>query len=71
MLAGLSVLCFRQCPWYLEYVMMYARYKFCRCAEWAAEAGLLFPLREWSIHGSELLLTPGTLLMNASVIPVA
>ena len=71
MLAGLSVVCFRQCPWYLECVMMYARYKFCRCARWAAEAGLLFLLREWSIHVWELLLTPGILLMNASVVPVA
>ena len=71
MLAGLSVLCFRQFPWYLECVMMYAWYKFCRCAEWAAEAGMLFPLREWSVHGCGLLLTPGIFLMNASVVPVA
>ena len=45
-LAGLSVVCFRQCPWYLECVVMYARYKFCRYTRWAAEAGLLFSLRE-------------------------
>ena len=42
-LAGFSVLCFCQCPWYLECVMMYARYKFCRYVEWAVEARLLFP----------------------------
>ena len=49
MLAGLSVLCFRLCPWYLECVVVYARYTFCRYTQWAAEAGLLFLLRDWSI----------------------
>ena len=49
MLAGLSVLCFRRCPWYLECVVMYAQYKFRRYMRWAVEAELLFPLRNWSI----------------------
>ena len=49
MLVGLSVLCFRQCPWYLKCIVMYARYKFCGYMRWAAEAKLLFLLRDWSI----------------------
>ena len=49
MLAGLSVLCFRQCPWYLECIVMYARYEFCVYMRWAAEAELLVLLRIWSI----------------------
>ena len=32
MLAGLSVLCFCQCPWYLKCVVMYARYRLSRCS---------------------------------------
>ena len=39
------VLCFRQCPWYLECVIMYARYSFNGCTRWAAEAELLFLFR--------------------------
>ena len=45
MLASLSVLCFRQCPWYLKCIVMYARYKFCGYMRWAAEAELLLPLQ--------------------------
>ena len=71
MLAGLSVLCFHQCPWYLECVVMYARYKFCRCTRWAAEAELLFPLQDWSILGEKLLLTPDIWLVDLSVVPIA
>ena len=71
MLAGLSVLCFRQCPWYLKCIVMYARYKFRGYMRWAAEAELLFPLRYWSILGGKLLLTPGIWLVNLSVVPVA
>ena len=48
-LADLSVLCFRQCSWYLKCVVMYARYKFCGYMRWAAEAELLFLLQDWSI----------------------
>ena len=49
---------------------MYARYKFCGYMRWAAEAELLFPLRDWSILGWKLLLTLGILLVNLSVVPV-
>ena len=70
MLAGLAVLCFRQCPWYLECVVMYARYKFCGYMRWAAEAELLFLLRGWSILGGKLLLTPGIWLVNPFVVPI-
>ena len=59
MLAGLSVVCFRQCPWYLKCVVMYARYKFCGYMRWAAEAELLLLLWDWSIFGGKVLLTPG------------
>ena len=71
MLAGLSVVCLRQCPWYLECIVMYARYKFRRYTRWAAEAGLLFLLRESSILEWKLLLAPGIWLVNLSVVPVA
>ena len=71
MLAGLSVLCFRRCPWYLERVVMYAWCKTCRHSGWVAEAELLFPLRDWSILGGKLLLTPGIWLVNPSVVPIA
>ena len=71
MLAGLSVVCFRQCPWYLECVVMYARYKYCGYMRWAAEAELLFSLRDWSVIGGRLLLTPGIWLVNLFVVPIA
>ena len=71
MLAGLSVLCFRQCPWYLKCIVMYARYKFCGYMRWAAEAELLFPFREWSDFGGELFLAPSVWLVSRSVILVA
>ena len=71
MLAGLSVLCFCQCPWYLKCVVMHARYKFCGYMRWAAEAELLFLLRDWSILGWKVLLTPSIWLANLSVVPVA
>ena len=35
MLVGLSVVCFRQGPWYLECVVMYVRYTLCGCTGWA------------------------------------
>ena len=38
---------------------------------WAAEAALLFPLRDWSIFGGKVLLTPSIWLANLSVVPVA
>ena len=44
-LADLSVLCFRQCPWYLKCVVMYARYSFNGYMRWATEAELLFLLQ--------------------------
>ena len=71
MFVGLFIVCFHQCPWYLECAMMYVRYRVCRCTEWAAEAGLLFPLRDWSIFGAKVLLTPGIWLVNLSVVPIA
>ena len=70
-LAGLSVVCFRQCPRYLECVVMYARYKFCRYTRWATEAGLLFSLRESLILRWKLLLALSISLVNLSVVPVA
>ena len=71
MLAGLSVVCFRQCPWYFDCVVMYARHKFCRCMRGAAEAGLLFSLRESLILRWKLLLALSISLVNLSVVPVA
>src|SRR4051812_6488385 len=71
MLAGFFVLCFHQCPWYLECVAMYVRYKFCRYMRWVAEAELLFLLWDWSILERKLLLTPGIWLVNLSVGPIA
>ena len=50
---------------------MYAWHKFCRCTRWAAEAGLLFSLRESLILGWKLLLTHGISLVNLFVVPVA
>ena len=71
MLAGLSVLCFRQCPWYLKCVVMYARYKFRGYMRWAAEAELLLLLRDWSILRGKLLLSAGIWLVNFFVVPIA
>ena len=71
MLAGLSVLCFRRCPWYLECVVMYARCKSCRYMRWVAEAELLFPFREWSNFGRKLFLAPGIWLGSRSVVCIA
>ena len=70
-LAGLSILCFRRCPWYLECVVMYARCKSCRYMRWVAEAELLFPFREWSNLGGKLFLAPGVRLVSRSVVFVA
>ena len=50
---------------------MHAWYKFCGYTRWAAEAELLFPLRDWSIFGAKVLLTPGIWLVNLSVVPIA
>ena len=71
MLAGLSVLCFRQCPWYLECVVMYAWCKSRRYSRWVAEAELLFPFREWSNFGGKLFLAPGVRLAGRSVVSIA
>ena len=71
MLAGLSVLCFRQCPWYLECVVMYAWCKSCQHSGWVAEAELLFPFREWSNFGGKLFLAPGVRLVSHSVVFIA
>ena len=71
MLAGLSVLCFRRCPWYLECVVMYAWCESCRYSGWVAEAELLFPLGEWSNFGGKLFLAPGVRLASRSVVFIA
>ena len=71
MLVGLSALCFRRCPWYLECVVMRAWYKFCQYSRWVAEAELLFAFREWSNVGGELFLAPGVLLASRSVVFIA
>ena len=71
MLAGLSVLCFRQCPWYLERVVMYVWCKSCQYSGWVAEAELLFPSREWSNFGGKLFLAPGVRLASRSVVFIA
>ena len=68
MLAGLSVLCFRRCPWYLECIVMCAWCKFDHYSRWVAEAELLFVFREWSNVGGELFLAPGVLLASRSVV---
>ena len=70
MLAGLSVLCFCRCPWYLECVVMYTRCKSCQYRRWAA-AELLFPFREWSNFGGKLFLAPGVRLASRSVVFIA
>ena len=71
MLAGLSVLCFRRCPWYLERVVMYAWCKYCQYSGWVAGAELLFPFQEWSNFGGELFLAPGVRLAGRSVVFIA
>ena len=71
MLAGLSVLCFRRRPWYLECVVMYARCKFCRYRRWVVEAEQLFPFREWSNFRGKLFLAPGVWLVSRSVVFIA
>ena len=71
MLAGLSILCFRRCPWYLECVVMYAWCKPRRYGRWVAEAELLFPFREWSNFGGKLLLAPDVRLASRSVVFIA
>ena len=68
MLAGLSVLCFRRCPWYLECVVMYTWCKSCEYSRWVAGTELLFPFREWSNFRGKLLLAPGTWLVSRSVV---
>lgn len=50
---------------------MYVRYKFRGYMRWAAEAELLFPLRDWSVLGGRLLLTPCIWLVNLFIVPVA
>ena len=71
MLAGLSVLCFRRCPWYLERIVMYAWCKSCQYSRWVAEAELLFPFREWSNFGRKLFLAPRVWLVSRSVVFIA
>ena len=71
MFAGLSVLCFRRRPWYLECVVMYARCKSCRYKRWVAEAKLLFPFREWSNFEGKLFLALGIWLVSRSVFFIA
>ena len=71
MLAGLSILCFRRCPWYLECVVMYAWCKSCQYSRWVAEAELLFPFREWSNFRGKLFLAPGVQLASRSVVFIA
>ena len=71
MLAGLSVLCFRRCPWYLERVVMYTWCKSCQHSGWVAEDELLFPFREWSNLGGKLFLAPGVRLASCSVVFIA
>ena len=68
MLAGLSVLCFRRCPWYLECVVMYVWCEFCQYSRWVAEAELLFPFQEWSNFRGKLFLAPGVRLVSRSVV---
>ena len=71
MLAGLSILCFRRCPWYLESVVMCAWCKFRQYSRWVAEAELLFAFQEWSNVRGELFLAPGVLLASRSVVFIA
>ena len=71
MRAGLSVLCFRRCPWYLECVVMYTRCKSCQYRRLAAEAELLFLFREWSNFGGKLFLAPGVRLAGRSIVFIA
>ena len=71
MLAGLSVLCFRRCPWYLECVVMCAWCKFCQYSRWVAETELLFAFREWSNVEGKQFLAPGVRLASRSVVFIA
>ena len=71
MFAGLPVLCFRRCPWYLERIVMYAWCESCRYSGWVAEAELLFPFREWSNFRGKLFLAPGVQLASQSVVFIA
>ena len=70
-LAGLSILCFRRCPWYLECVVMYAWCESHRYGRWVAEAELLFPFRGWSNFRGKLFLAPGVRLASRSVVFIA
>ena len=69
--AGLSILCFRRCPWYLECVVMYAWCKLCQYSRWAAEAELLFLFWEWSNFRGKVFLAPGVRLASRSVVSIA
>ena len=71
MLAGLSVLCFCRCPWYLECVVMCAWCEFCQYGTWVAEDELLLVLREQSNIEGELFLAPGILLASRSIVFIA
>ena len=71
MLAGLSVLCFRRCPWYLECVVMYTWCKSCEYSRWVAEAELLFPFWEWSNFRGKVFLATGVRLASRSVVSIA
>ena len=71
MFAGLPVLCFRRCPWYLEHVVMCAWCKFCQYNTWVVEHKLLLASREWSNVGGELFLAPGVRLVSRSIVFIA
>ena len=71
MFAGLSILCFNRCPWYLECVVMYARCEPYWYKGWATEAELLFPFWESSNFGRKLFLAPGVRLVSRSVVFIA
>ena len=70
-LAGLSILCFRRCPWYLECVVMYEWCESCQYSRWVAETELLFPFREWSNFRGKVFLAPGVRLASRSVVSIA
>ena len=71
MFAGLSVLSFHRCPWYLERIVMYAWCESCRYSGWVEEAELLLPFREWSNFGGKLFLAPGVRLASRSMVFIA
>ena len=68
MLVGLSVLCFRRCPGYIECIVMCVWYKFRQYSRWVAGDELLFAFRGWSNVGGDLFLAPGVLLASRSIV---